>query len=513
MKLTPEQLAQLIAKVFASISEKHKSASKEVDSAPDNISTDEILAAISEILGDIGEPDDPAAKAEDEVASDAGEAEISPELVTRIIEALGSLGMKSAGEPSGTQQKTADIAGGSQQKSAAPVPPPSTGEPQRKYASLFLSTGASRDANTVSGFKARIASMSAPERRKAAYGMFGRAVKCINASNGDTERAAFIAERKFQDTEMAHEFKALAVASPTDSGYLVPEVYASEIIEMLYPATVIYNLGARRLGMEHGNLNIPKTKTGSRATYVGENRAIPKTAPKFGNLKLSAKKLTALIPMSNDLLRSTSFDNDVIVGQDVTKQMALGVDYGALLGSGGEFQPLGIAANKNVLNIKATSLDAEYASKDGVLTAAFPNFLVAAVLRNNVYADGLGFVFNTSVEQFFKNLRDNVGGFIFADEMNKNGTLVGYPYRATNLLETVGNKTKIIFGDWNDLIIGEQGALEIETSREGSWTDDAGNLVSAFENDQTLIRAINNVDMGLRHEESFAVATDVAVPI
>ena len=61
--------------------------------------------------------------------------------------------------------------------------------------------------------------------------------------------------------------------------------------------------------------------------------------------------------------------------------------------------------------------------------------------------------------------------------------------------------------------IGEQGALEIETSREGSWTDDAGNLVSAFENDQTLIRAINNVDTGLRHDESFAVATKVSVPV
>ena len=46
--------------------------------------------------------------------------------------------------------------------------------------------------------------------------------------------------------------------------------------------------------------------------------------------------------MSNDLLRSTSFDNDVIVGQDVTKQMALGVDWGAFRGTGGEFQPLGL---------------------------------------------------------------------------------------------------------------------------------------------------------------------------
>ena len=160
-----------------------------------------------------------------------------------------------------------------------------------------------------------------------------------------------------------------------------------------------------------------------------------------------------------------------------------------------------------------TSLGTEYASTAGVLTAAFPNYLVASVLKNNVYADGLGFVFNTSVEQFFKSLRDNVGGFIFADEMNKNGTLVGYPYKTTNLLETMGGKTQIIFGNWNDLVIGEQGALEIETSREGSWTDDAGNLISAFENDQTLIRAINNVDTGLRHDESFAVASKVSVPV
>ena len=264
--------------------------------------------------------------------------------------------------------------------------------------------------------------------------------------------------------------------------------------------------------MANGNLNLPKIKTGARAMFTGENRAIPKTAPKFGNLKLSAKKLTALIPMSNDLLRSTNFDNDVIVGQDVTKQMALGIDWGAFKGTGGEFQPLGILNNKNVLNIDVSTLDANYA-KNGEVTAMFPNYLVASVLKNNVYADGLGFVFNTSVEQFFKSLRDQVGGFIFAEEMNKNGTLVGYPYRTTNLLETSGGKTSIIFGNWNDLVIGEQGALEVETDRSASWTDDSGQLVSAFENDQTLIRAINHVDTGLRHDESFAVATKVAVPV
>lgn len=512
MKLTPEQLAQLIAQIFANLT----AAGKD----PASITTEDIMAELNaaiEANGGDGEPaaepeNEPAAEPEGEPAAKSdgeGGLNVTPELIQQIIEALG--GGKSA-EPAAEPKSAAEPAA-AQQKSGGPVSQQKAAL-QRKYAGIFLSTPPVRSsAQNGSDFKTRIASLSERDRRKATFGAFGRAVKCIHASHGDPEQAAFTAERKFSDPEMAREFKALSATSPADGGYLVPEVYASEIIELLYPATVIYELGARRLGMANGNLNLPKIKTGSRAMFTGEQRAIPKTAPKFGNLKLSAKKLTALIPMSNDLLRSTNFDNDVIVGQDVTKQMALGIDWGAFLGTGGEFQPLGILRNKGVLNVDVTTLGTDYASTTGELTAMFPNYLVASVLKNNVFADGLGFVFNTSVEQFFKSVRDNTGGFIFAEEMSKNGTLVGYPYKTTNLLETSGGKTCIIFGNWNDLVIGEQGALEIETSREGSWTDDAGNIISAFENDQTLIRAINHVDTGLRHDESFAVATKVAVPV
>lgn len=515
MQLTQEELAVLIAQIYNNISAKHKALKDADGGGSDEITTDEILAELTEFVSNVDEPKSQA-------------PEVTPELIAQVINALK--------DTKGAEVQPETKEGGEQPSvDSAPAPVPSeepettpdnpetnSAEPApvketkamptpRKYGNLFMTLGATRPV--VSGFKARMERMSAPERRKTAYGMFGRAVKCINASGGDVEKSAFIAERKFNDPEMAHEFKALAMTVPSSGGYLVPEVYANEIIELLYPSTVIYSLGARRLGMSNGNLNIPKVKTGTRAMFVGENRAIPKSAPKFGNLRLSAKKLTALIPMSNDLLRSTNFDNDVIVGQDVTKQMALGVDYGALLGRGGEFQPLGIIHNKGVQNIDVTTIGADYADSNGVLTAAFPNFMVASVLKNNVYADGLGFVFNTSVEQFLKSIRDNVGGFIFAKEMNENSTLVGYPYKTTNLLETNNGKTSIIFGNWNDLVLGEQGALEIETSREGSWTDEAGNLISAFENDQTLIRAINNVDAGLRHDESFAIATKVAVPV
>lgn len=522
MKLTQKELAELIAKVFASISQKRREAGGDMG----DVSIDEIIAEISALIGDLdGEGDTgdggEAAKGD---GGDGDENAVSA-LVAQVLAALEANGAK-AGTGAGEQKAASAAAatGAAPTATAAPAAPaasPATAAapaapaaaPQRKYADIFLSRSGSRDGAAGSSFKERMASMPVPERRKTAYGMFGRAVKCIHTSGGDVERAAHTAEHKFQDTEMAREFKALSATVPSDGGYLVPEVYADEIIELLYPSTVIYSLGARRLGMPNGNMNIPKLKTGARAMFVGENRKISKSEPKFGNLKLSAKKLSAIIPMSNDLLRSTNFDNDVIVGQDVTMQMALGVDYGALMGSGTEFQPLGITRNKGVLNVDVTALGEGYAGKDGALTAAFPNYLVAAVLKNNVYAAGLGFAFNTSVEQYFKSLRDNVGGFIFAEEMSKNGTLAGYPYKTTNQIETRDGKTCIIFGNWNDLVIGEQGAMEIETSREGSWTDDAGNLVSAFENDQTIIRAVNNVDVGLRHEESFAVATKVAVPV
>ena len=527
MKLTQEQLAALIAQVFANLI----AAGKD----PSAITQDDIMAELAAVIeaGGVGNPagegsapEGDEGKGEGDEGKGEGEGEgsslaITPEFITQVLEALKAC-QKSSGEPSakssaGGSAARKGIEGPGFQKSApagrAAPAAPTAAPAQRKYSSLFLSAGAARDGGGTSSFKTRIASMSAPERRKTVYGMFGRAVKCIHASGGEVERAAYVAEHKFGDAEMAREFKALAATQPTHGGYLVPEVYADEIIELLYPSTIIYDLGARRLGMDHGNLNIPKLKTGARAMFTGENRKIPKTAPKFGNIRLSSKKLTALIPMSNDLLRSTNFDNDVIVGQDVTKQMALGVDWGAFQGTGGEFQPLGLFNNKAVQNINVAEIGTSYAGTDGVLTAMFPNYLVASVLKNNVYADALGFVFNTSVEQFFKSIRDNTGGFIFAEEMNKQHTLAGYPYRTTNLIETVSGKTKIAFGNWNDLIIGEQGALEIETSREGSWTDEAGNLVSAFENDQTLIRAIDNVDVGLRHDESFVVATGVAVPV
>lgn len=231
MKLTQEQLAKLIAKVFSNLTAKFAEAGKNVN----DITTDDILAELSAVLDEMNAADDgegaPAGdgegKGEGEGAP-AGEGEgegegkgfDGDELIGKIMEALsGMLGSGDEGKAGCGARSGDGKSGGAAGEGKGAAGPSSTGAgapkaaPQRKYASLFLSTGASRDGNGASGFKTRIASMSAPERRKAAYGMFGRAVKCIHASGGDIDRAAFTAERKFGDAEMAREFKALQDAA------------------------------------------------------------------------------------------------------------------------------------------------------------------------------------------------------------------------------------------------------------------------------------------------------------
>ena len=61
MKLTQEQLAELIAKVFTNLDEKRKACKENGEAVSDGISTEEILAEVTAILEDEGGVTDPAA--------------------------------------------------------------------------------------------------------------------------------------------------------------------------------------------------------------------------------------------------------------------------------------------------------------------------------------------------------------------------------------------------------------------------------------------------------------------
>lgn len=326
-----------------------------------------------------------------------------------------------------------------------------------------------------------------------------RIVRALAANKGDVEKASAYAKKVWGDDEVA---KALSAGTPTSGGYIVPPEYSTEIIELLRPASVVRRMGAVTIPMDTGTLHIPRLASGAQATYIGENTAIGETTLTFDEVVLTWKKLAALVPISNDLLRFSNPSADVIVRDDLVNAMAQREDLAFIRGAGGT-EPKGLfgwapAANK----IPSTGTTLEAVTND--LAAA-----VLALKKNNVRFIRPGWLMSPRSEMYLMALRDSNGNYAFRDEMLA-GRLFGYPYAVTTQIpENLGtgtNESEVYLVDFADAIIGEATQLIIDASSEAAYVSGA-NVVSAYSLDQTVIRVIAEHDFAVRHPESVAVIT------
>ena len=114
------------------------------------------------------------------------------------------------------------------------------------------------------------------------------------------------------------------------------------------------------------------------------------------------------------------------------------------------------------------------------------------------------------MEGYLKNIKTTTGDYIYREEMNA-GKLLGFPYKVSNQIATENKKTSIIFGNWADLLVGEQLGLETYTTLDGSWTDENGVQHNAFEENLSATRALMYVDIAARHAESFIVVKNALI--
>jgi HK97 family phage major capsid protein len=329
-----------------------------------------------------------------------------------------------------------------------------------------------------------------------------RYVKLLALHNGDVEKVAKTAERMYpRDAYLNDTVKALSATNPSDGGFLVPEAFANELITPLYNSLAIMQAGARRIPMPNGNLSIPRMDTGASVGYIGENSNAGKTQQVFGDVKLSAKKLAALIPVSNDLLRSTSIAADMFIRDDLVRQMQIKMDYTALYGIGSAHSPSGLSG--------LLPSDQIVGSSSTAFTSSIPADLIGKLLGANVPMNNAKWIINGQTFAYLINLATTTGHFLFRDEMLEAKTLTGVPYIISNQVawtdDTV-DYVDIFLGDFSDFIIGEQLGLEITSSNTASYYDGSSDQ-SSFQKDQTVIRALSTHDFAVRHTASFIKGT------
>lgn len=462
------------------------------------ITVDEVTDVIETVAEDIADNLD-----EDELQQLADDGYVDESILKEPENEAPANGAKRRGKNCSTGKASlrgSKAATTARQTKQANVPPL-----HRKFSQLFTST---KD--------------SSPQRERKELPpivRFARAVKCADyfarggASGGfaDPERAAWAAERYYKDATLAREFKSMSVTQPSSSGVLVPQDYLDDVVPMLYNNTVLFELGAQRVAMPHGNLSIPRQTSGARAHFGGEARPIDASQPTYNLLHLSAKRLQAMVVMTEELLRSTDMSSDTMFGNDLMMQMKLGIEWGGLLGSGTEFSPLGLYHNDKVeaVNLRTTN-DLQVADALGRPTADLPIFVKGRVLAKNVLGTSFGWTFNSEAEQFFKRMKSTDGKYLWKEEMDK-GLFNGDPYRTSNMILTDNSgATTLFFGNWNDFLLGEQFGLETRTSYDATVHTESG-VVDTFQSVQTATRATTYIDMGNRHDESFIKVINVKV--
>jgi len=335
---------------------------------------------------------------------------------------------------------------------------------------------------------------------------FARQFRCLAAAGGIPYVAAQIAESWGESGLFANQ----NIATGSAGGFLVEEDVASEVIELLRPASVVMSLNPIVMPMPAGNMTMNRRATGSSAAYIGEQQPVPATGVTFGQVKLSARKLAALIPISNDLLRSAGVAADRIVRDDLVASLAQRGDLAFIRGAGTEFTPKGLR-----FQALGTSFATSHVlSQSGTTVAAVKSDLARmelALANADIPMLRPGWIMAPRTESFLKNLVDANNNPVFP-EMDR-GQLRGKPYRVTTQIPTnLGggtNESEVYLADFAQVVVGEHMGIEVAMSTEAAYVDANSTMQAAFSRDETIMRAIQQHDIGVRHLAAVAVLTAV----
>ncbi len=334
---------------------------------------------------------------------------------------------------------------------------------------------------------------------------FARMVRTVAAAQGNMFVAQQIAEANGDSGLFANQNMGTGAAG----GFLVPEDVATEVIELLRPASVVMQMGPRVVPMPNGNLTMNRRASGATFGYTGEQQDAPATGYTFGQVKLSAKKLTGIVPVSNDLLRGASIAVDRMLRDDITSDAAQITDRFFLRGPGTDFTPLGLRwqhtgtpfAASHVLAANGTVNLANVTNDLGRLELALANA--------NVDFTAAQWVMSPRSAMYLMNLRDGNGNLAFPEMAN--GQLRRKAYRVTTEIpdNLAGSQSEIMLVAPQHVVVGEHLGINIALSTEAAYRDAGNTMQAAFSRDETLMRMILMHDIGLRHLPAVAILTAV----
>jgi len=267
----------------------------------------------------------------------------------------------------------------------------------------------------------------------------------------------------------------------TDAGALVgTDHLGNAFIDRLRAESVIGQMGARFLTGLVGNVDIPRLSAGASFYWLAEGEDVTDSVATLDSVTLSPKTIAGSVPMTRRLLKQSDPSVEAIIRNDLVMGAALAIDTAVIAGTGANGQPLGIIGTTGVNTVTV-------ADAGGVPTYPETIQFETTVAEDNGLRGSLNYLTTPTIKGALKASAIDAGSGMFVNEANQAN---GYPLVGSTLVPT----KRVIFGNFNDIIIGMWGVLDIEVDK--ATLAASGGLV---------LRVFQDVDVAVRHPESFAI--------
>ena len=349
--------------------------------------------------------------------------------------------------------------------------------------------------------------------------------------------------------------KASAVSDIGSRGeFLIPDQKIPDMIAAVYIMSAFIALqpgtGTTRVRLIDGlvakEAKIPKFSGGVLSYWVGEEDEMAESLASVGDISLKLRKLATLVRITADMRQFVDgFEN--MLRNDMIVSMATKLDYSIMYGTGTDNMPLGICRNPDVTLFSAETGEVVRAKAithtGGSSSPAVSNIpaspaggeldfdgldeMVGALEDRNLSPnDSAAFIFLPKYKRRLK--RNKVANYDGQSELmaylmgqpripdSKLAEVIG-PFGTTTQIKSTQKPgqscgwanpsseqkfSDVFYGNWNDLVVGRAGALDIE--------DDAGKG-KGFASDHIYLKVRNWTGTAFRRPESIVVCPDARV--
>ena len=277
------------------------------------------------------------------------------------------------------------------------------------------------------------------------------------------------------------------------------EHLSDRFIDVLRARLVVAEMGATFLPGLQSDITIPRRSAGGTAYFVAEAGSVTESTGTFDQVSMSPKVMGAFSQFSYLMQLQATPEIEELIRQDFIALLAQKLDQVAING-GGSNEPSGIIQTSGIGSVAI-------ATNGGAITLDKMLDLKQSVAIDNADLPTAGFLTNTKVENALSKLKDGNSAY----HLSPYGGEIGQQQLASRRMMisnnvpsnfTKGSSSGVcsaaIYGNFSDLLIGLFGSLELLTDP-----------YTQFQSGGVGVRALQGVDVQVRHPESFGAILDI----